>query len=62
MDDQAGLVLDVMEARAYARTKEAVDRAQKEKDMPTGPMAEWVFVVERELMLRKRRKARGDSG
>lgn len=48
------LVLDVMESRAYARTKEQMDGASNEKEMPTGPMVRWVWEVEHELLRRRR--------
>lgn len=41
-DDPQRLVLDVMELRAYARAKAALDNAKEPGDMPTGLMAEIV--------------------
>ena len=53
MDDRDHLALDIMESRAYVRTKEAVARARTEADMPDGPMVEQVFEVEAELLRRE---------
>lgn len=55
MDDPAGLALDVMELRAYARAKEALDSAKKAGDEPTGPMADMVWEVMSELLKRRKR-------
>lgn len=57
MDDPSGLALEVMEQRAYARTKEQVDRASKDEDMPRGPMVDVVFEVQAELLRRHREEA-----
>jgi hypothetical protein len=32
-------VVSILEMRGYARTKAAIDAAQKPEDVPTGPMA-----------------------
>jgi hypothetical protein len=50
------LVFDVMEARAYSRTKSALDNARDEKDVPDTPMLDWVFRVQQELMRRRRER------
>lgn len=46
----------IIELRAYARTKAAVDAADSDKQMPKGPMADLVFAVEHEML--KERQAR----
>ena len=41
-----GFLEQVIEARAYARTKAAMDAATSRKNMPTGPMADLVTAIE----------------
>lgn len=54
------LVWQVLELRAYARTKAALDAATREEDAPTGPMAEWVWRVQNHLLQQQRaRRAHG---
>ena len=48
------LTLGVMDLRAYARTKDAVDQAKKSDDVPRSAMVDWVFAVQSELLRRKR--------
>lgn len=54
MTDPSQMALDILELRAYARTKEQIDRAKDEKDMPDGPMADQVWIVQHELLRRRR--------
>lgn len=54
MEANDELVFDVMESRAYSRTKQAVDAAQSEKEMPKNGMVDWVFAVQAELLRRRR--------
>jgi len=63
-EDPERRAVAIMELRAYARTKAAIDAAQKPDDEPTGPMAEWVWRVKAERMRqrkadRKRKAGRG---
>ena len=44
-----GFLEQVMEARAYARTKAACDAARTRKERPTGPLADLVTAIEFEL-------------
>ncbi len=41
-----GFLEQVMEARAYARTKAACDAATSRKERPTGPLADLVTDIE----------------
>lgn len=54
MNDPANLALDIMEFRAYARAKELLDNAKRPEDVPNSPLIEQVFLVQHELL--KRRK------
>ena len=54
------LVFEVMELRAYAQTKEQMDRAENQSDVPTGPMADLVGDIE--VALFHERKARLTDG
>lgn len=54
VDQPYALALEVLELRAYARAKEALDRAKSEADVPTSPAVEWVWKVQNELFKRKR--------
>ena len=62
LDDPCNMALDILELRSYARMKDQIDRTKKETDMPTGPMAEWVWRVTAEIS-RRRKEARknGDN-
>lgn len=53
-----GLAYDVMELRAYARAKAALDAAEKPEDVPTSPMVARVWAVMAEIH-RRRRGAKG---
>ena len=59
MNDPAQMAIDIMELRAYARTKEMLDNAQNKADVKNTPMVEKVFeiIAERE----KRRRENGRS-
>ena len=48
------LVTAILELRSYARTKAAVDRAQRPEDMPDTPMVELVFEIVKEIGERNR--------
>ena len=47
------LTLGIMELRAYARAKAAIDAAKNDADSPTGPMADRVWEVQLELNRRR---------
>jgi len=53
--EDPGLLLTIMEYRAYARAKQALDVATDETNAPTGPAVDDVFAVELELMKRRNR-------
>ena len=54
LDDPSQMAFDIMELRAYAAAKEALDNAKKESDIPKSPMVEKVWEVMGELVkLRK---------
>jgi hypothetical protein len=48
----------ILELRAYAQTKAAIDRAKKPEDVPHGPMATLVREIDMQLW-RERRARRG---
>ena len=54
MEDPAQMAFDIMELRAYARAKEALDNAKNSKDVPKGVLVDRVWEIEHELL--KRRK------
>ncbi len=45
MDDPSQMAFDIMELRAYARAKEALDTAKNESDVPKSAMVEQVWAV-----------------
>lgn len=53
-------MLDILELRAYARAKHALERAQSEQEVPQTPMVELVWRVKHELL--RRRNATLDGG
>ena len=63
MREPLALSLRIMELRAYARVKQAVDAASTDAQMPSGPMAEMVFQIEHELLRERaeRMQAREDE-
>lgn len=54
LDEPRGMALDIIELRAYARTKAQMDEAKRPEDMPHGKMADWVWAVMEAIA--KRRK------
>ena len=60
VDQPYALTQDILELRAYLRTKEAMERAQKLEDAPTGAMADMVTAVQYEISqeIRARRAAK----
>ena len=52
------LVFDILEMRAYQRTKETVDNAKKPQDIPDSPMVDQVFLIQAELLQRRREHGR----
>ena len=54
MDDPAGLALDIIELRAYARAKDALDNAKSKNDIPGSPMVDTVMEIQAELARRRR--------
>ncbi len=59
LDRNPELVIDIMQMRAYAATRDAWHRATSEADAPKGPMADLVTDIEVELL--RERQARGDD-
>ena len=53
MDEPRGMALDIMELRAYARAKDALDNAEKKEDVADDPMVAKVWEVLHELRGRK---------
>ena len=57
------LVMTLMDLRAYARTKAAMDAAKKAEDAPKGEYADLVLDIQaeiaREIMMERKRKRRG---
>lgn len=43
------MAMDIMELRAYARTKRAVETARSSEEHPTGPMTELVYEIVNEI-------------
>ena len=54
LDEPRGMALDILELRAYARAKEAMDNAKRKEDIPDSPMVGQVWEVQHELMRRRR--------
>lgn len=54
MEQDDGLLFDVMESRGYARAWETVKAAKQDSDVPSSPFVDWVFRVQAELMRRRR--------
>lgn len=53
------LLWDVMELRAYARTKRQIeDPKAKQDDLPTGPMADLVWKIKADRFARARKLGR----
>jgi hypothetical protein len=57
-DDPSGMAIDILELRAYANAKEALDNAKSKNDVPSSPMVDMVMEIKAELVKRKR----GESG
>ena len=53
------MALDILELRAYARAKDALDRAQSDKEIPNGPVIDRVFEIQAEIHRRKRGETDG---
>jgi len=53
MDEPRGMALDILELRAYARAKDALDNAEKKEDVADDPMVAKVWEVLHELRGRK---------
>lgn len=60
--DHDRLVMDILEFRSYARAKEVIDMAKRPEDVPDSPMVDQVFLIQHELLKRRRGEANGDSG
>lgn len=54
MDDPSRMALDIIELRAYARAKDALDNAKRPEDVPSNSSVDKVFEIQAELMRRKR--------
>jgi hypothetical protein len=61
-EDSERRVVAIMELRAYARTKAAIDAAPKPEDEPTGPMADWVWRVKAERMRQRKAERKRKAG
>lgn len=48
------MVFDIMELRAYAQAKEALQNAKKQEDIPKSPVVDRVWEIEAELYKRGR--------
>lgn len=48
-----GLVLDIIDLRGYARTRDMVERSKPGDDIEMTPMVEQVFAVQHALMQRR---------
>jgi hypothetical protein len=53
-DDPGGMAIEILELRAYARAKEALDNAKSKNDVPSSPMVDKVMEIQSELVKRKR--------
>lgn len=62
LDEPAGLTLEIMELRAYARAKAELEAAQKEEDVPRTPMVERVWEVQGEIWKRRQAQGTGRNG
>jgi len=54
LDDPAGMAIEILELRAYARAKESLDNAKSKNDVPSSPMVDMVMEIQAELAKRKR--------
>ncbi len=54
LDDPTNLAIDIMELRSYARAKELLDNAKKPEDVPKSPAIDEVWMVQHELLKRRR--------
>lgn len=59
--DPDRMAVRILERRAYARTKAAIDAATEPGQVPKGPMADQVLEIQAQI-LRERRAARGEDG
>ena len=53
LDDPRQMALDIIELRAYAAVKYAIDHARTRDAIPDHPMADRVFEIVQELQRRK---------
>lgn len=56
LDWPYAVVSGIAELRSFAQAREAVRQAKSLDDAPDGPMVDWVFKVQKELL---RRRAEG---
>lgn len=56
MSQPLELCLRIIELRQYARTKEAVERAKSDEQMPDGPMAALAFEFQHRLIKERQAK------
>ncbi|MDD5502587.1 MAG: hypothetical protein PHH26_03885 [Candidatus Thermoplasmatota archaeon] len=54
LDDPKQMALDILELRAYARAKEILDNAKRSEDVPDNPMIDRVFLIQHEILERKK--------
>lgn len=54
LDEPRGMALDIIELRAYARAKSALEQAKNSKDIPDDPMIERVWEVQHEIARRRK--------
>lgn len=62
LDDPSQMALDILELRAYARAKKVLDNAKRSEDVPDSPMIDRVFLIQHEILKRKKAgKTGGDA-
>lgn len=54
MIDPLNMAIDIMELRSYANAKEILDHAKSESDIPKSSAIEQVWMVQHELLKRRR--------
>lgn len=54
IDQPIALSLIVLDLRAYAETKLALDRTEKDSDVPDSEYKDWVWRIQAELMAEER--------
>lgn len=57
-----GLISEVLDLRAFVRTKAELDRAKKSGDGPTGPIADRVWAAWKVVSDERKEQRRGADG